>query len=212
MSLTADQRAECIRLRVEERLSTNAIALRMRLRTARVRAVLAEYPISRLEIRQRRVWAAVRTHEKRAWPQSEVARLGEIYATATKAQLLAEFPGRTIQSIRKRANLEGWRCEHGGRFAERIVDPTFARLRAIRLARRISLLDLAARIGVNVGTLGSWEMGRGTPSWRLLKAWLGVLGVRLEAIERQLPASGRIEPWVGIKAPTRDQLMARRAA
>jgi transcriptional regulator with XRE-family HTH domain len=66
----------------------------------------------------------------------------------------------------------------------------------VALARRLreqaglTQEEVAARVGVDQGTIANWELGHRTPQLRLLTAWAEVLGVEPGELFLKAPAPG----------------------
>jgi len=77
---------------------------------------------------------------------------------------------------------------------ENTTQPLSESLRKYRLEANLTQATLAARLGVTVGTLGTWERGQATPerrSWpgllTLLKGYIRVVPHPLDSLTEMLP-------------------------
>lgn len=127
----------------------------------------------------------------RPWTILEEKRLFAAKARgALKDELMAEFPGRTWEAIKRR------RCSVGSvgvpltALRKRELEvytkacPLFRALTARRRALGITRDELAATLGVYSTTLGHWEYGTAEPNWGKVVRWAEALGMSVVAREK----------------------------
>lgn len=192
--ITNEQRAECIRLRQRENLSTPQIARRVGICNQSVYRTLQKYP-----------WAPV--HPRRAWPDSDHERLRRLWPRASRQAILEAFAPRRWEAISKMASFLKIRRSASTRWTrKRSPHPICARLRQIREERDLTRPQLGAKMGYHRQQLTCWELGIQTgPSLRQLEDWCAALGMRLELVPVASTAT-----FDSIAAPTKAQLMSGR--
>lgn len=109
------------------------------------------------------------------------ALLRRIYPRGTWDEILAAFPGYSRETIYTWATQHGIARVHRDRPITSRTHPLVAQLIAARRARDIQPKALAARIGVSLNTLYTWERGRNAPrDFRTLDAWAKAVGLRIK--------------------------------
>jgi transcriptional regulator with XRE-family HTH domain len=97
----------------------------------------------------------------------------------TPAEVAAGF-GVARSTVRDIWSGTSWRCVVGLRFS---TPPGFGpRLRRLRLARGLTLVELGARANVHANTITRWERGIERPSERLLIRVAQALGTSAERL------------------------------
>lgn len=192
--VTAEKKAECIRLRIREQLSTPRIARKVGLSNASVYKALQKHP-----------WLGVR-QDRRSWSTEEVRKLIDLWPVADDDDLLKEFPKRNLGSIgRKASDLGVRRPLPGARKNKRFIHPIFKALRAERERRKLTRAALATKAGHHVNQIQTWENGKCRPLFLALLDWAAALG--MEIVLRPI---GGDNFDAGPQLPTKAQMMGRR--
>lgn len=192
--ITAAHKAECVRLRNQDQLSTPAIARKVGLANASVYKILRKHP-----------WAGV-THSPREWTREEVDRLEKLYPVADDADLLAAFPRRTLSAIgRKASSLSIRRPLPGSRKNKRFIHPIFRRLRAERERQGLTRVALAKKLGYHWNEIQAWENGKRQPRFISVYEWAVSLGMEL-----MLKGSGAATFDDRLNVPSKARMMAGR--
>lgn len=127
----------------------------------------------------------------RPWTGAEEKRLLAAKARgALKAELIAEFPGRTWVAIKRRRTkvgnigvpLSALRKRERAVYPE--ACPMFRMFTARRRAIGMTRGDLAAKLGIGRTTVEHWEYGKAYPCWDRLLKWADLLGMMIVAREK----------------------------
>lgn len=200
--LSNEVRAECIRLRVHEQLSTPTIARQLKLSTQSVYKILAGHVWLPN-------WPTLKGGPRATWLKQEVDTLKAMYATADKAEILGALPNRGWPNIAKKASALGLRRPvPGSRKNTRYVQALFRQLRAARETQKLTRVQLSARCGYHVNVLLGWELGKRNPDFRFVVDWAAALGFDIVLKPRLSQVS---EYRTQIPRVTKERLMAGRA-
>lgn len=179
--LTAKTKQDCIRIRLDENLSTPAIAKRIGISNYSVYRILAAHP-----------WIAPRDRDHcqitrgKRWTEADLAYLRTSYPAAAREALMVRLPGRTWEQICKVANMHGFRRKplvlNPPKYP---VHPLCQQLRRAREFKNMPRSRLQAITGISTNDLLKWETGQAQPQMRSLLKWIAGLGfeLRLEPIE-----------------------------
>lgn len=190
--IPAATKAECIRLRRDEQLSTPAIAKKVGLSNCAAYKILKPYP-----------WRGKRVHPSE-WKPAEIAVLERLWPSASHAELLAALPGRKFLALsRKACNLGFRRLSPKQRHNDLPVLPQIQALRTERHQRRLSRSQLSARAGYHLNQLLGWENGKAHPNLRAFVEWAEALGMEV-VVRRTGPIVREIE------LPSKTAMMGRR--
>lgn len=193
--ITKIQRAETIRLRTEEQLSTPKIARRVGISNFSVYRILDGH-----------AWIGPNV-TKRTWMLDEIRLLERLWPIADEAEIVSALPGRKFAAIGRKASSLGLRRRMpGARNNTRHVHLIIKMLRDERERRGLTRPQLAAKIGYHWMQIHCWEMGKRRPIFNKLVDWAE--GLEMEVIIR--PVAHRVfdqKPML----PTKAQLQARRA-
>lgn len=196
--VTDAQRAEAIRLRVEDNLSTPTIAHRVGLSTPTVYLILKGHPWD--PSAQRRYVTFTPDHE---------AALRRMYFDSPKAEVMAAVPGHSWGSIQGFAR-KVLKLKRGGAVLARVdrgpIHPLVRQLRLSREELGVRRRDLRDVDGNRLNMEG-WERGVTTPSIQDFVRWADALGYDVELRARTwkpAPAPERVAvpPLVRIVAPS----------
>lgn len=172
--LSDETKAECIRLRVEKKLSTPAIAKVVGLCNASVYSILRDYP-----------WAPAHDRDNRhvtrgkRWTEADVATLRTVYPGETRDEIMRRLPGRTWEQIGKMASMSRiLRRPLACNPPKRNIHPLLQQLRRAREFQRLTRADLANRIGHSENSILLWECSRAWPHLSCAIDW--ALGLGLE--------------------------------
>jgi transcriptional regulator with XRE-family HTH domain len=178
--VTAAQRARALRLRRDDDLSTDEIADQLGLKQATVYRILAGIP------RKHRPYRAT---TGLPWTPELVGVLCRVWARGTREEMLAYFPGRSWDTIERKANSLGLRRDSDVRV--KVEMPNHPILRELRRARQeagITSTEVARRAGnahgANRQMIVGCELGHRSLSLAQLDAWAAALGyvLRLEKV------------------------------
>lgn len=194
--ISPEAKAECIRLRTEQRLGSPAIAKQIGISTTTVCAWLKDHPLTKGEMDERRKIGARAMHAALAlrgdyvggadWTESDDLILERLWPGHPKRRIVTMLPGRTWAAISKRAAERGIRRSRTAdnrKYDD--MDPLFRELREIREVRRVKQQELADKMGIHVVQLRKWERGEQMPRWRGIRDWLDALGCDLKVMERR---------------------------
>lgn len=121
-----------------------------------------------------------RTSPYAPWTSSELKLLKDLYPDAMKRQISLAIPSHPWCSIQEKAKALGisrfWRTH---RARKRSSIPVIGALRELRIRRRISATELAAKIGVDRDYLCKMELSVYNPRFQNLINWCEALGVEL---------------------------------
>lgn len=191
--LTSQDKAEIVRLRTEERLSSLEIAARMGSNTTTVCAIVKPFPLTAEEMKGRKAKIAKKMRQVLSdsghyigggdWTEEEEKLLKNIWPVRSKARILAAFPGRSWAAISRRASQRQLRRSRAAASrSKRKAHKFFRSLRDIREARGITREELADKAGFHRIQLAKYELGEMFPRWAMLQAWLGALQYELCAV------------------------------
>lgn len=146
------------------------------------------------------------------WSPHEVQTLRDMWPRDAWGDIRAALPGRSVQSIRKKAKQYGLRRAPDVRYHARSAsNPIFRQLRGLRLAHGIGRNELARKMGYGSQHFARIENGTGPASLFAFFCWLDALDVELRLIPRTAGKVKTTKPE-DIRRPTLSQLMAGRAA
>jgi len=121
-----------------------------------------------------------RTSKYSPWTSGELKLLKELYPDAMKSQIILAISSHPWSSIQEKAKALGvsrfWRTH---RARKRSPVPVIGALRELRIRRRISATELAAKIGVSRDYLCKLELSGYNPRFQNLINWCEALGVEL---------------------------------
>lgn len=190
-------KAECIRLRLEERLSSLEIQERIApvyLSLNTILGIVRPYPLTRDEMRARRSRTAKAMLARRrlngdiiggeTWTAEEDAALQRLWPQSSWGTIQEAFPGRSEKAISRRASQLGVKRKRYANNQAARVDPIFRELRAIRESRQITREEMADKMGVHYAQIRNWELGLQRPLWLGLRDWLVTLECDLKIIEK----------------------------
>lgn len=191
-------KAECIRLRLEERLSSLEIQDRIApayLSLTTILGIIRPYPLTADEMRERHSRTAKAMLARRrlngdivgghTWTPEEDDAIRKLWPQSSWDKIQEAFPGRSPKAIARRASqLKIKRALYATMLGRSKVDPVFRELRAIRESRQISREELADKIGIHRQQLTVWEIGTQRPLWLGLRDWLTALDCELKVIEK----------------------------
>lgn len=204
--LSPVEKAEIVRLRVEDRLSSVEIAARMNSNATTVCDLVKPFPLTAKEMKARKAKTAKIMRQALPkigpyvggadWSDEQNKLLKRLWPTHSRQRVEAAFPDRTWAAISKQANLLSIRrprSANGTRKKKSQVDPFIRSLREIREARGITREELADKAGFHRIHFARIELGEARPSWFLLRAWLQALGYEIQAIPKTTPESALSE-------------------
>jgi transcriptional regulator with XRE-family HTH domain len=208
--LSPEEKAEIVRLRIEERKSSLEIAKIMRSNTTTICAIIKPFPLTAEEMAPRKAvgfktgrQTLARTRRYTGgteWSAEEEHALQHFWPSYPKDRVLAALPGRTWATIAKRASDQGLRRSRTASFGSakrRRIDPIFKSLRLIREMRGILQSELAERIGVTKGSFLNLENGHARPTWLRMRDWLTALQCDIKILQLNTAASTRGKrPWL----------------
>lgn len=173
--LPDELRLEARRLRIEENLSTPAIAHRLEISN------FAVYSF----VRDLGPWARPHKyqHHPQEWTDADVAALTTLWPQADETTIRAALPARQWTAIsRKACSLGIIRTAHR-RYGDHL--PRHIReLRAAREDQKLTRPQLARVLDVHPQFLTNWELGKSHPvSGNLLK-WCAALGLELTVVAK----------------------------
>lgn len=194
--LTQEDKAEMVRLRVEERLSSLEIAAIMGSNTTTVCAIVKPFPLTADERRARRAVVAAKMRRAlaragnyqggHAWTEADDEALRKMWPAKTRKQIEAAFPGRSWVAIGKRAGDKGIRRSRAAsntrKSGKNKPDSFFVTLREIREARGITRDELAEKMGIHRVMLAHYELGEARPGWLRVRDWLDALGYDIRTV------------------------------
>lgn len=193
-----EKKAECIRLRVQQQLSTPQIARQVGLSNCSVYAILKKHP-----------WSGVRVMggARATWSGSECDALRRLWATADPEEIMTAIPNRKWSNIgRKACALKLRRRLPGARKNRRPIPALIVQLRNIREQREMTRPEVAKLAGYHHMQLHGWEMGKRCPIFWKLMDWADALGFEIVLKPKLREVSQASE----ISAPSKDKLMAGR--
>lgn len=202
--LTAEEKAEILRLRIEDRLSIPEIARAMGSNNATVHEIVQPYPLTPEEQRTRRQKhvAIMRAGLQRrgnyiggeAWTEQEDAAIRKVWPARSAAAVIAALPGRSWAAIGKHAAELGVRRSRAAsnkRSSQRRIDKFFLSLREVREARGITREELAERMGIHLVMLAHYELGEARPGWLRIRDWLAALGYEIQLVPKDATERSR---------------------
>jgi transcriptional regulator with XRE-family HTH domain len=194
--VTPEMRAECIRLRQVERRSSPEIKMILGISTTTICEILKGMPLTREEMRARKAKTAAamrvalvkRGHYQGGaeWTIQETNRLQRMWYFASRAEIVAAFPGRTWAAISRQGAMCGFRrSRYAASGAKNRADAIFQQLRQIREMRRVTVEEVADVTGYHKVYITRVELGVCRPSWFFVRAWLDALGCDIKVIEKE---------------------------
>ncbi len=118
----------------------------------------------------------------RRWTAEENARFRLLYPTASRAELLAAFSGRTGIAFKQKARKLGLcRPPLPGRKSNVVL---VQQLQKERRRRRLTQPKLAERIGIHPSKISHYERGDWLPQMENFLAWVDALDFRLELVPK----------------------------
>lgn len=206
--LTDDEKAEVVRLRTDERLSSLEIAARLDSNTTTVCELVKPYPLDEDELRGRKAKVAAVMRANRAaagkcvgggeWTKWENQYLARAWHLRRKAAIVKALPGRSWAAIGKRAAEMGFkRSRSADSVTRKTTDPFFLALREVREARGMTREEVADKAGIHRMMLTRYERGEARPGWLMLRAWLGALQYDIQPypLHTSLVSKGK-KPWL----------------
>jgi DNA-binding transcriptional regulator YiaG len=167
--ISSAKRRECVRLRVEQNLSTPQIARTVGVSNFSAYRILRKHP-----------WRPVKGYGRRAWSERDDRDLRQLYPMATWEELQRRFPQRTLAAIAKEASELGLRRDSKMlRQRRHYLSPIVEALRAERLRRRMTGDQLADKMGYAVALIRRWETGINQPKLRQIEDWGDALGMMI---------------------------------
>lgn len=158
-------RAECIRLRLSEKMSTPKIARRVGISNCAAYKILRKHP-----------WTGKRSH-LREWTPAELETLRRLWPTADEAEIVAALPGRNFDACaRKACSLRIRRPSPTVRKGKRFILPLIRALRAERERQGLTRPVLAAKAGYHYNQICGWENGKVQPALLYVVEWAAALG------------------------------------
>lgn len=185
--VTAAQRARALRLRRDDDLSTDEIADQLGLKQATVYRILAGIP---------RKHRSYRATTGLPWTPELVGVLRRVWPRGTREEMLAHFPGRSWDTIERKANSLSLRRDPDVRV--KVEMPNHPILRQLRRARQeagITSTEVARRAGnahgANRQMIVGCELGHRSLSLAQLDAWAAALGYALRLEKIVFPVQNR---------------------
>lgn len=170
-------RTEALRLRLDEDLSTPDIAQRLGIKPS------AAYHILKGRPRRFRPYVCA---TGLPWTPELTGHLRRLYPTSTHAEILAAFPGRSWDTIERKANTLGIHRDPDARIqVHHPVHPLVARLRAARHAQDLTTSQLARAARLDRQMITGTELGHRSASLPQLAAWAAALGFELTLTPRE---------------------------
>ena len=196
--ITKDQRRRCIELRVQEQLSTPAIARRVGICNQAVYRILEKHP-----------WTGetMKGGSRATWTMDEVRILTDKYPTADQDEIVAALPRRKWESIAKKASaLNLRRRQPGSRKNKRHVARIIEQLRQARESRGRTRAQVADLCGYHLNQILAWELGKAIPAFNRFCDWASALGFDV-VLQPKLNSVRETT----IAPPSRERLMGTRA-
>lgn len=170
--ISQEKRQRCIHLRIQQQLSTPAIARSVGISNYSAYRVLEGYP-----------WLPVgkrRSNHGKQWSKDDEDVLRRLYPTAEQTDLAVALPGRSWLCISKQANkLKIRRRLPGSRRNKRFIHPICIQLRERREALHLERPVVAARCGYHVNQILAWELGKTWPKLQCVTEWAKALDAEL---------------------------------
>lgn len=177
--VTASQKEEIVRLRIEEKLTAPQIAKKVGVSNQTAYLYTQEHPLSVEDMHARRLRTV------RAWSAAEIRTLRRVWPTKDRGAIQTALPKRSWQAISRRAVDEGiHRPRIISHKKKRIVDPIFIELRAIREAQNMIREELSERVGIHRQMISHFELGATKPRWDNFRAWVEALDCDVRIVPR----------------------------